>query len=570
MRFFFIQLLFFLILYPISTFANNKNRLWGQVRDANGNPVIQAVVMAENTPHGVTTDNKGNYQLSLAPGRYEISVISLGFVRYQKVVNIKTDIKMDVALELDNIALQSVDILGKTMSQQVRETAYAINAIDVKSVVNSQSNLSDIIGRSNGINIRTEGGLGSNFDLSINGLSGNSVRYFIDGVPFSTLGNNINVGNLPLNIIDRTEVYKGVVPIQLGSDALGGAINIITKKQTFNYVDISYGCGSFDTHRADFNAQFKQKQTGLIVRPSLGFNHSANNYTMHGVEVWDTVAKAFQNTSVKRFHDAYTSAIGRLEIGLTDKKWADALFFSGSVSQVDNELQTGSIQSVVYGQAASNTQSKGLSISYRKTDFITKNLTTNLSYSHTWDHETVVDTAFRKYRWDGTYIESARNEITGRAKSLRHIQRPLDLADIGFSYPWNDNNSLSLHYSFNCVRNNRYDDVDTEFMPSDDKFAKHITGLSYNREWLGMRMSNLFFVKNYTSQLSVEQQDLYWITGSSSIAGTSTTSHWGGGSGLRFRLTEALAVKASYEYAVRLPLAREFLGNGTTIYPNLI
>lgn len=85
--------------------------------------------------------------------------------------------------------------------------------------------------RTTGIKVREEGGVGSDFDLSINGMSGNSVRYFLDGMPLDTKGSGVSLANLPINIIDRIEIYKGVVPASLGTDALGGAINIITKQE---------------------------------------------------------------------------------------------------------------------------------------------------------------------------------------------------------------------------------------------------------------------------------------------------------------------------------------------------
>ena len=53
------------------------------------------------------------------------------------------------------------------------------------------------------------------------------------------------------------------------------------------------------------------------------------------------------------------------------------------------------------------------------------------------------------------------------------------------------------------------------------------------------------------------------------MAGSSTKNSIGGGLGTRFELMPSLAVKASYEHSVSLPLARELLGNGTTIYANL-
>ena len=55
-----------------------------------------------------------------------------------------------------------------------------------RQIVNSLNNLNDLVNRTTGIKVREQGGVGSDFDLSINGLSGNSVRYFLDGMPLDT------------------------------------------------------------------------------------------------------------------------------------------------------------------------------------------------------------------------------------------------------------------------------------------------------------------------------------------------------------------------------------------------
>ena len=88
-------------------------------------------------------------------------------------------------------------------------------------------------------NVRGQGGLGSGVELSINGLGGQAIRYFIDGVPLSSRGSGLSLETLPANIVDRIEIYKGVVPPELGMDALGGAVNIITRKSRASFLDAS-------------------------------------------------------------------------------------------------------------------------------------------------------------------------------------------------------------------------------------------------------------------------------------------------------------------------------------------
>ena len=370
------------------------------------------------------------------------------------------------------------------------------------------------------------------------------------------------------HIIDRIEIYKGVVPAYLGADALGGAINIVTKEEKHNYLDFSYGYGSFNTHKADFNAQYVTKN-GLVFKPTLGVNYSDNNYKVKNVEVWSEEQDKYVNESRRRFHDDYFSLLGQLEVGVTNKKWADDFFVSASYSKVDKELQTGSIQTIVYGEAERQSDSKSISATYRKKNFIVDRLRFNALLSYTWDHSRTIDTAFRKYDWNRNYIETTRNEILGDSKSIRNYKRPRAVARANFDYAINNNHSFNLNYLLNRLGNERYDEVDKSFGKSNDVLANHIFGLSYNQNLFNGKLSNLFFVKDYINYLMVTQRDDYWITGSDKVDKSATKSYWGYGAAIRYAIMEELALKVSYEHSVRLPLGGELLGNGTTVLANL-
>ncbi len=563
-----IALLVIFVSIHISATEPPKVKLWGTVCDAGGTPLENVVVCISGTTTGTVSSAKGNYQLNLPPGKYNIAAVSLGYITFEKEVILNSSTRLNIILQPSNTEIDQVDVLAKSKSQIIRESALSVNALDLKQTVSTTNNLAAIVGQTNGINIRTNGGEGADFDLSVNGLAGNSVRYFIDGRPMASLGNGTSLANLPVSTIDRVEIYKGVVPVNLGADALGGAINVVTKKECKNFIDASYSIGSFNTHRADVNGQFLTGENGLVIRPSFAFNHSDNDYMMHNIEVWNSATKEFENRSLRRFHDKYTSYLGRIEAGVTNRKWADEFLVTVNATQADKQLQTGSIQSVVYGNATRKSDSQSAGFIYKKNNLIINGLSADIYYTHTEDKRVVADTVFRKYRWDGSYIESSRNEITGRGKSLRTTRRPLDAAGATFTQRINPANSLVLNYSLNSVKNKLTDSYDSDFEPSDDKFSKHIAGLSYNSEWFDGRLNAMVFTKYYHSRLSVKQNELYWITGSDEQKGTSTTNNYGGGAGLRYKITEAFSAKASMEHSVRLPLAREFLGNGTTIYPN--
>ena len=469
----------------------------------------------------------------------------------------------------DTLVLQNSTVTAKSREQKLREGAFAVGALNIRLQASTLQSLTQAIDRTAGIRIREEGGVGSDFDLSINGMSGNSIRYFLDGMPLDAKGTGMTLANLPVNIIDRVEIYKGVIPASFGSDALGGAVNIITNRRSRNYLDFSYGIGSFHTHKADFSAQYTGKKTGLVIKPILSVNYSKNGYIMRDVKVRNEERTAFVIKDLPRFHDDYLSLFGILEAGVQDRSWADAFFVAVSVSKIDKEIQTGATQSHVIGMAERHTESASVSARYEKADFLWEGLQLQASVSHTWDHSQTVDTTYRMYYWDGTYMEGGKSEIRGRGKTLRHYHRPMTVAHANLDYRVAEGHDLALNYLLNRSGNRQEDTFDTDFEPTNDVLFKHIVGLSYDQSLLSGRLNNAFFVKDYVNHLKIGQKELSTITGADQTDGTSTKNYLGYGLGSRFLFRDAVAVKGSYEHSVRLPISRELLGNGSTIYANV-
>ena len=469
----------------------------------------------------------------------------------------------------DTLVLQNATVTAKSREQKLREGAFAVGALNIRLQASTLQSLTQAIDRSSGIRIREEGGVGSEFDLSINGMSGNSIRYFLDGMPLDAKGTGMTLANLPVNIIERVEIYKGVIPVSFGSDALGGAVNIVTNRSRRNYLDFSYGIGSFHTHKADFSAQYTGKKTGLIFKPVISANYSKNDYLMRDVKVRNEEHTAFVIKDLPRFHDDYLSLFGQMEVGVADRSWADAFFVSASVSKVDKDIQTGATQDRVIGMAERHTQSLNVSARYEKVDFLTDGMQFQVSASHTMDHSQTIDTTYRRYYWDGSYIDGSYSEIRSRGKTLRHYRRPLTVVSSNLSYRLAEGHELALNYVFNRAGNRQTDDWDTDFVPTDDVLAKHIAGLSYDQSLLSGRLNNAFFVKDYVNHLMIGQNELPSTTGANVVQGSDTKNYVGYGLGTRYLFFDPLAVKGSYEHSVRLPISRELLGNGSTVYPNV-
>ncbi len=473
---------------------------------------------------------------------------------------------IDSTVYFDTVELNSVNVYGKSSAKKLEEGAFSVNAVEITPSLNKMVTLNDLVDRSAGVKVRREGGAGSDFDLTINGMSGNSIRYFIDGVPLESKGTGLTLDNVPLNIVERVELYKGVVPSHLSSDALGGAVNIVTKKKKQNFLDASYGIASFSTHTGDITGQYFIPGTSVAIRPTLSANYSKNNYLMKGVEVWSEEEDKYIFTNKRRFHDDYHSLFGQIEVGVTDVKWADQFFVGASYNKLDKEIQTGAMQNKVYGEATRHSNSWNLAARYLKK---WGPVGVRFNLSHTWDHSETVDTAYRKYSWDGSWMPSSGNELNNRARTLRVYNRPLFILNAGVDYKLAEHHSLAFNYMFNRRGNDRYDKADKQFESANDIVSKHIISLTYSQNFFDNRWQTSYFVKDYINSLSIRQTDDFTTTGSDKIDRDATKSYWGAGIGSRYAFCEPIAIKASYEHSIRLPLSRELLGNGTTIYANL-
>lgn len=462
--------------------------------------------------------------------------------------------------------LREIEVKGKNKSKKLEEGAFSVNAIEITPNINRMVTLNDMVDRTAGVKVRKEGGIGSDFDLTINGMSGNSIRYFIDGIPLDTKGSGLTLDNIPINIVERIELYKGVVPTYLSSDALGGAVNIVTKRNRQNFLDASYGIGSFHTHSGDITGQIYIPKTIIAIRPTFSINYSKNDYMMKNVEVWSDEKDKYILADKPRFHDDYLSLFTQLEVGVQNVKWADQFFVSFSFNKIHKELQTGAMQNKVYGMAEKNSHSFNIVARYNKR---WNAFSTRINLSHTWDHSETVDTTYRKYSWDGTYMPSSGNELNNKSRTIRVYNRPLSIINAGLDYELNEHNLFSLNYMFNRTGNDRWDKIDKTFEPSNDVVIKQILSFTYQQSFFENKWQTSYFIKDYINDLSIEQSDNHTITGSSSIDPRSTKSFLGGGIGTRYAFAELFALKGSFERSIRLPLSRELLGNGTTVYPNL-
>lgn len=147
--------------------------------------------------------------------------------------------------------------------------------------------LSAVLSQMLGVRVKQYGGMGGFATASIRGSSASQVNVYVDGIPVSDPYLGItNLADLPLGGVERVEVYRGFSPPELGSSAIGGAINLVTtseagwrRDQTLSALEAYESAGSFGSRRHQATVWSLLSRMRLYLHGS--YATSRGDFTFH-------------------------------------------------------------------------------------------------------------------------------------------------------------------------------------------------------------------------------------------------------------------------------------------------
>ncbi len=544
-----------------------QSDLSGVVTDNDGHPIPGVSVHLLNPDRGTITQPDGKFAFtSLDEGDYHLKFSAVGFASRELRVNHQNfSPTILIRLEDDIKELESVEVHASSEVRAKKLSGFNVSMISLENFHDLNLDVNQILGMMSGINIREKGGLGSGFDLSLNGLSGNQVRYFVDGIPIEYYGSALSFNNLPANLMKSVEIYKGVAPVDLTTDALGGVININTPDRKEDFLDASYSVGSFNTHRASLFAQ-KATSGGIFMRVTSFFNHSDNSYRMDRVPATDEFGNIRGYQSVRRFHDAYTSGSVGAQVGLLDQKFADELVFGFTYAGNSNEIQHPDVSiNRVYGGLASENESTIATLNHSKS---WNRLKTKNDAVAGRVRETYYDTLTQRFNWQGQARELQTAEYFSEP-SIRVLTDDFLWYRSSLSYQFNPQHEFVGQFSMNYLRRNGQDKINVRanelFVPN--YLNKNFAGLSYNFTSKNESIRASLFSKQYWYEAEIHTEE-YLGDGTELVETATGLSRTGYGVAISYAINRTFLVKSSYEYAYRLPEAHEIMGNGLLVLPN--
>ncbi|MBT1707254.1 TonB-dependent receptor [Fulvivirgaceae bacterium PWU5] len=522
----------------------------GTILDKAGEPAIGLMVKIKDLSLGAASDQNGSFVIeNVAPGNYILLITGIGFQSIQQSIHVAAGEESAISLHVEpsSTELEEVMVMGRSDVQEVNRLAYNVTAIDATQLHNTTLDLAGALDRVSGVRVRESGGVGSSFDLSLNGFSGNHVRYFIDGIPMEGFGSSFQINNIPINLAERLEVYKGVVPISLGSDALGGAINIVTSERYRNYLDVSYSYGSFNTHRTVINAGVTSK-TGLTVQINAFQNYSDNDYKVK-VDAADIYTGAYTpNAWVRRFHDTYHNETLIANVGVLKKKYADKLLFGITLGQNYKEIQTGARMVSVFGGWHRRGDIVMPSIKYKKQDLI-KGLDVVFNANFNLGTEQNIDTVNARFDWYGNRKPNGSGAGGERSRSLYKYKNNNGIATASINYRLSDRHTFAMSNLFTTFDRNGADVLSPAMIDPPQETQKNVLGMSYA---YGVEDKvNVSVFGKYINQRVVKYVE----------TPAETTTKLGYGIVATYFFSRALQLKGSYELTNRMPEATELFGD---------
>lgn len=554
-----------LLLWAYPMFAQQHSIEIKVIDAENGNSIEFATVQWKglNEPsykNGTTTNKKGVAKLNM-PAHQKL-VLRVSYVGYQTITDTITANEKRHTLKLrpDLTELANVVVFGKTKAQVIRESPEAVSVINAKELQGRSVSLETILNKTIGLKVGQTGGLGSSSRIIVHGLEGNRIQILWDGIPMNTSDGAFSLDEIPIDIIERIEVYKSIIPARFGCDGLGGAVNIVTKEFSTDYLDASYELGSYQTHKGSVFSRKNFPKSGILLGAGGYYTSAKNDYSFRVPER--------ENLLVKRNHDRFRSYMLKGKVAFT-KLWFDEISTEFGYYNRFNEIQ-GVLKNIQHAENKSGMFM--LENKLIKSGILNNrlNFESHFSLSHTTN--IFVDTARVNHDFEGNIYPSPNGQ--GETGDVPHNSndKGLEINErINLDYKLSTNHSLNLNTLINYAQRQPSDDIASQHagfiiggFPS--KKTSVVSGLTWEAKLFGRKLTNMFSAKYFHLHSEIEDLTSYEMIEAPKKK-SNTTSQIGWIEAMKYEPFRGFHLKASYQRAIRLPNSQELFGDGIITFP---
>ncbi|MFM2306000.1 MAG: hypothetical protein RLZZ367_669, partial [Bacteroidota bacterium] len=245
------------------------------VTDEKNTAIEDAFVTARHSGNGKEyicfTNSKGIAGLPFS-GTCTMQIKKLGYSTYTGVAELQQTITA-IQLKRDNVDIKDVVVTGQAAATTAQQSINSIKVIDRKKIDEMGAvNLRDALTNQLNVRLQQDNILGSS--ASIQGVGGQGIKILIDGVPvIGRMDGNLDLSQINLSNIERIEIIEGPMSVIYGSDALGGVINLISKRRVKEEISANLN-GYYEsngTYNADARFSFKYKSVTFTTSGGRNF-----------------------------------------------------------------------------------------------------------------------------------------------------------------------------------------------------------------------------------------------------------------------------------------------------------
>ncbi|AFJ08576.1 TonB-dependent receptor [Prevotella intermedia] len=541
------------------TISAQKAIVYGQITDdKTGEPIAGAGVSIAKDGKGTVADANGRYTLNIQ-GRQQVRLNFqyLGYKTESREIALRDSVCCNIRLKPADNVLDEVTVTTRSEMRKLRESAMPISVIGQRQLQGTASNINDVLARTVGVTVRNTGGMGSASRISVRGLEGKRMGMYIDETPMSQLSNFVALNDIPTNMIERIEVYKGIVPYKFGGSALGGAVNVVTKEYPPIYLDFSYEIGSFNTHQVSTVLKRTDRKSGLQFGVGGVVSYAKNNYKM-------TLAN-LDGRIVERDHDRFNKIMGGMSVKAT-QWWFDEMKWELIFMKTRQEIQGIDLN---VREAYNHSTSYVTALTLKRNNFFLDGLDFDFNAGYIIGKYGLCDKAEHRYDWDGKVlppVSSFGGEQNNFASDGNNRSNELTAKlNMGYTIDMHHALNLNIYADHNSLHpNDSLMDKSLGFRANFPSKMKTLTvGLSYDLTLFDGRFQNAFTLKEFLFSSHSRSIDIYSVKEPQPVK--TSKNYIGFSNAMRYKFTNDLMLKASFNSEVRIPTSEELIGNGYSI-----
>jgi len=222
-------------------FALTCNSLWAQTfllldRHTSAPVAGAAIQIISNEGSFTTSDEDGAFILD----QEKINSIIISHINYETFELSTLPNSGTIYMNPAQIQLDEVVVTGQYNPQSASNSLYKIKSYNLERIEAQAANtISQVLAQELNIRLNQDPALGST-GMTIQGMGGRNVKILVDGIPLvGNTGNNSDLSQINVNNIERIELVEGPMAVNYGSNALAGVVNIITRKNVTNTLDLN-------------------------------------------------------------------------------------------------------------------------------------------------------------------------------------------------------------------------------------------------------------------------------------------------------------------------------------------